>query len=289
MKIVNIIGGLGNQMFQYALFLALKKHFPDELIKICTKGFNGYAKHNAYELDRVFGIDEQLATTTDLLKVAYPFTGYRSWQIQNHLLPARRTMKRDIVYGHFYEDVLTSTEYRFYDGYWHNERYFNDIREELTKAFKPIHIDKKNEYFANEVSSINSVSIHVRRGDFLESAKYKGLADLTYYEKAIRHIQQSTHVDKFVIFSNDIQWTKENILSLLGDTPFTIIDWNKGENSYLDMYLMSQCKNNIIANSTFSWWAAWLNTHEDSIITAPDKWVNMARNEFTLPQRWIKI
>ncbi len=288
MKIVNIIGGLGNQMFQFALYLALKNKFPDEQIKIFTGAYKGYAKHNDYELNRVFGLSAQEATRSDMCHLAYPYLNYRMWQIGFHLMPKRRTMLNEKIFGHYYSEVFEKSDC-YYDGYWQNERYFSDIRQEILMAYMPISIDQRNASVARKLSTSNSVSIHVRHGDFLDKKLYRGICDLDYYRTAIERMMKETDVELFCIFSNDIEWCKENIVPMLYGKDYILADWNTGADSYLDMYLMSQCRNNIIAHSSFSWWGAWLNQYPQKIVIGPRKWVNIKNSEFQLNPSWIKI
>ena len=289
MKIVNILGGLGNQMFQFAFYLALKRQFPAEAIKIYTGTYRGYGKHNAYELDRIFGLDAPLASMKEVAWLAYPYRNYRLWQIGNHLLPQRRTMMKEKVFGRYYENALTRTGDCYYDGYWQNERYFADMRPDLLMAYTPIDIDERNAAFARKITSCNSVSIHVRHGDFLQKPIYRGICGLDYYERAIEEVRRKVRPEAFCVFSNDIGWCKEQLLPLLGGAECVMADWNVGEKSYLDMYLMSWCRHNIIAHSSFSWWAAWLNQHPDKVVIGPRKWNNIKDSEFELPQGWLGI
>lgn len=289
MKIVNIIGGLGNQMFQFALYLALREKYPEEDIKICLSAFDGYKLHNAYELDKVFGINVPVASSKEVGSMGYPFSNYCQWQLTNHLLPKRSRMFKDKIFGHYYENVFLQSGDCYYDGYWQNERYFCDIREDILMAYTPIDIDMKNVSVAQRFSHSNSVSIHVRRGDFMKQKMYQGICDIDYYARAIKEINSKADVDVFCIFSNDIAWCKENIIPLLNGKEYVVIDWNTGGNSYLDMYLMSQCRHNIIANSSFSWWGAWLNQHVDKIVIGPKTWINKKNAEFELPATWIEI
>ena len=288
MKIVNIIGGLGNQMFQFALYLALRNRFPSEEIKIFTGAYKGYSKHNAYELDRVFGLSAPEATKADMRRLAYPYLNYRMWQIGFHLLPQRSTMLNEKIFGHYYPEAFDKADC-YYDGYWQNERYFADIRQEILMAYTPISIDQRNASVARKLTTCNSVSIHVRHGDFLDKKIYRGICDIDYYRNAIERVLKETDVEQFCIFSNDMEWCKDSIVPLLHGKEYILADWNTGADSYLDMYLMSQCRHNIIAHSSFSWWGAWLNQYPQKIVIGPRKWVNIKNSEFQLNPSWIKI
>ena len=289
MKIVNVIGGLGNQMFQFAFYLALKRRFPTETVKIYTGAYRGYDLHNAYELDRVFGLEAPQATAGEVGRLAYPYLNYRLWQIGNHLLPARRTMLKERVFGRYYAEAFERQGDCYYDGYWQSDRYFADMRLDLLMAYTPIDIDERNLSVGRKLFAANSVSIHVRRGDFQQKAIYQGICGLDYYRQAIAAIEETTGADTFCIFSNDQPWCREHLLPLLQGKHTVVADWNGGRQSYLDMYLMSQCRHNVLAHSSFSWWGAWLNQHPDKTVIGPQRWNNIKTSEFTLPDSWMTL
>ena len=289
MKIVKVLGGLGNQMFQYALYLSLQKHHPNETIKIDTSCFKGYPLHNGFELSKIFNIEENEATFMDKLKLAYPYNHYRVWQILKRILPNRRTMFTESKEERYDSTIISKIGNCYYDGYWQNERYFMDIRDSILQKFTPKKIKQQNKEFVNELQSHESVSIHVRRGDYINNPLYGGICDMEYYKKAIKYTQENTHCNLYCIFSNDIEWCKKHLAPLFDQKVVIYVNWNKGKDSYQDMYLMSRCKHNIIANSSFSWWGAWLNDNSTKIVISPQKWNNIRNSEFELPKDWIKI
>lgn len=289
MKIIKILGGLGNQMFQYALYLALKEKYPNEILKIDTSCFRGYPLHNGYELKRIFGIDSEEATFWDKLKIAYPYSHYRSWQIFKRVLPKRETMIVEKNNEEFENRVFTKGKSCYYDGYWQNERYFKDIRDTILKVFEPKVINPQSAELAKKILAKESVSIHVRKGDYVNNPIFKNICDIAYYQKAIGYIQNKINCNYYCIFSNDIEWCKSNLSHLIPKDKVTYIDWNTGKDSYQDMYLMSCCKHNIIANSSFSWWGAWLNNNKGKIVLCPQKWNNKQDSLFELPNNWIRI
>ena len=136
----------------------------------------------------------------------------------------------------------------------------------------------------------DSVSIHVRRGDYLKSRLYKNICEVDYYRNAIIKAKEIVGKEAhFYFFSNDIEWCTNHLSDLIDDNHFHKVDWNTGANSYKDMLLMSGCRVNIIANSSFSWWSAYLNQREDKIVIAPKKWINKKiLNPIQLPE-WIKL
>ena len=234
------------------------------------------------------GIVVAKATKADMRRLAYPYFNYRTWQICFHLLPQRGTMLKEKIFGHYYSEVFEKADC-YYDGYWQNERYFSEIRQEILMAFTPISVDQRNAAMARKLTTCNSVSIHVRHGDFLDKKIYRGICGKDYYKSAIESILNETDVELFCLFSNDIEWCKENIVPMLQGKEYVIADWNTGSDSYLDMYLMSQCRHNIIAHSSFSWWGAWLNQYPQKIVIGPRKWVNIKNSEFQLNPSWKQV
>lgn len=289
MKIVKILGGLGNQMFQYAFYLALKEKYPNEEIKIDTSCFRGYHLHNGYELAKIFGIKATEATFMDKFKIAYPYFHYRSWQIFKRILPQRKTMFAEKSNEEFDKRVFAQNQNCYYDGYWQNELYFKNLKDEIQKVFTAKNISKKNQEYATMLQGSESVSIHIRRGDYLTNPLYKGICIEKYYQKSIAYIQSQKQIECYCIFSNDINWCKVHLNNLLLAKNIIFVDWNKGKDSYQDLYLMSCCKHNIIANSSFSWWGAWLNHNNKKMVICPKKWNNIKNSKFELPSDWVKL
>jgi hypothetical protein len=176
-------------------------------------------------------------------------------------------------------------------GYWQSEKYFvkhkEVIRQELT--FKN-ELSPENLATASSLLKTASVSLHVRRGDYVSSQATNdvhGVCTLDYYRNAISHMARSVESPRFFIFSDDINWVKANLQL---DFPCEYIANNVGANSYVDMRLMSMCKHNIIANSSFSWWGAWLNSNPNKIVIAPKKWFAKALStEDLIPAKWVVL
>lgn len=289
MKIVRIYGGLGNQMFQYAFGLKLQHLYPMEKVLYDLKDFRGYHLRNN-ELDYVFGIRLPQPSFFQLCKITFPFS--ENAFPGNHLNRFRRERKNEVYDKEefkYCEDVLTLPGDRYYIGYWINEGYFSDIKEKVINAFsfrRPL--CKEATVFFNQIQSTNSVSIHVRRGDYLEHELFRGICEQEYYEKAINYIKKHVSNPHFFIFSNDISWCKKNIIKYT-DGCCTTVELNDSANNYLDMQLMSYCKHNIIAHSTFSWWAAWLNRNKEKIVVAPYRWINKDTSYKPQLKDWILI
>ena len=184
-----------------------------------------------------------------------------------------------------------STSCDYMSGYWQSENYFESNRSILINDFSfRIPLNARNADALRLISSSNSVSIHIRRGDYLHNANAKathGLCSLEYYHKAIRLIKATIGKPRFFIFSDDMLWVKAH---LEPEEDCIFVDWNFGVDSYNDMRLMSLCKHNIIANSSFSWWGAWLNRNPDKVIIAPKRWFAGKINDSNIiPSSWIRI
>lgn len=290
MVITNLIGGLGNQMFQYAAGRALSLKRSDPL-RLDISGFANYALHQGFELERIFNCTTEIATEADVRSIL-------GWQ---YLSTIRRVASRPgmeafrrkgfIVEPHFHywQGIKDVPRDCYLVGYWQSEKYFEDvasvIRDELT--FK-LPLTNRNADIAEQVNKLNAVSLHVRRGDYannLNTTATHGLCSLEYYQAAIQYIAGRVKQPVFFIFSDDLEWVKENLKI---DFPCQYVAHNKGAESYNDMRLMSLCKHHIIANSSFSWWGAWLNPNADKIVVAPKRWfVNETNTEYLIPQDWV--
>lgn len=266
--IIRLMGGLGNQMFQYALYkklLSLGRHAVLDDHELIRHG----NQHNGLELPEAFGISYQRMNCQETMRYYY-------WVI-------RYFMKRKLGFpfhdrffleDHFQRSVsdMISSGREYLYGYWQKEEYFRDIREELMSdfTFNLQNMNEKTAKTALKIKECESVSIHVRRGDFLLEDNRQGICTLDYYKGAVRYMKQSVPDACFFVFSDDSGWAEEHF----GDIVHTLVSWNKGRSSYQDLYLMSLCKHNIIANSTFSWWGAWLGRNEEKIVICPHKWLS---------------
>lgn len=276
MKIVKYIGGLGNQMFIYAFSVALRETFKQKIL-VDTHYYKSRKFHNGLEIERIFGIHLTEAKLIDKLKMSWYFPNY--W-IDYHLfgkLPAQKNTVRELPGQKVNLGLLEDSSDKFYDGYWQSYQYFDSYRDVILKEFTFPNINKEDKlnFKLTEIlnNEENSVGIHIRRGDYLKNWKYRGLCGIDYYQKAIAYILEHIKFPKFFLFSDDIDWVKENVSPLLEGYDVTYVNWNHSINSYRDMQLMTMCKNLIIANSSFSWWAAYLNQN-NSIVVAPEKWIN---------------
>lgn len=271
MIISHIIGGLGNQMFQYALGKALALRSRKNL-KLDIRGFENYALRE-YALD-AFQIDNQVASKEDITTIK-----------RNGLIYNER-------HFHFDPNIFTLNKSAYLKGYWQSEKYFIEYRDILLKEFEP---QKKPSFQTNQyrelIQTFNSVSLHIRRGDYVSNPttnSFHGTCGLDYYQNAVSLIENRIVNPHFFIFSDDIDWAKKNLGFIKN---ITFIELSKDIPDYEEMLLMSQCKHNIIANSSFSWWGAWLNQNPYKIVIAPEIWFldQSLNTKDLIPETWIRL
>jgi hypothetical protein len=281
MIIVKIIGGLGNQLFQYATGRAVA-NFHGLKLKLDIAEFETYKLHNGYRLDH-FDIDAEVASKEEImeLKGAHFFLLTR---LRRAGLFKRNTYFIEKKSSHFDSRIFANRNI-YLDGYWQNELYFKDIRNLLVKELKPEDIMKNcDQSYLKRIRCDNAVSIHVRRGDYLQ-IKGIGVLGIDYYKAAIDYIKTYVQKPNFFVFSDDLIWCK-NSFDFLENCTFVE---NSGSEIF-DMMLMSECNHNIIANSSFSWWAAWLNDAHDKIVVAPNGWrLDDPGSENIISSDWVRI
>lgn len=279
MKTVRLFGGLGNQMFQYAFGKLINADAYDiswfETVKKKSK-----ATQRDYELS-FFKCTPNLTTLKQNknLKKINNFLALLNLK-NNHTIIKEKPKN-------IYNPKLLKEKRGVFKGYFQCAPYCESIRSQLLSDFVPKEKpNNENQKILDKISSTNSVSLHVRRGDYLHLQHIHPLCDLNYYQKAIDFIASKVSEPHFFLFSDDIDWVKENLKI---DFPYTIININQGKQSPWDIWLMKNCHHNIIANSSFSWWGAWLNENPNKIVIAPKIWVKNENPTDILPNEWHKI
>lgn len=274
MFIVAIEGGLGNQMFQYAFFIALQEKYKDVLMKldlslICSD------MHNGYELQNIFGICQPLCSAKEVIK----YSEYCSdkihlgkvwtliWSVRRKLFGRKKCFvyQADVTeYNMLFEGLNKDKNY-YFKGVWANYKYFSQYEELVRRTFVfPQIKDEQNLKWKKMIEQTNSVSIHFRGGDYYK--EHFTIMGQEYYTKAITLLKERFDILSFFIFTDDLENAKKNI----GDIDRCYyIENNQGSNSYIDMQLMSLCKHNIMANSTFSFWGAYLNANKGKVVIGP--------------------
>jgi hypothetical protein len=291
---VKLMGGLGNQMFQYAAAraMAADRNCPVFLdLSFLETPSEGKWTQRYFELD-VFNIESSTPENFSVRLLKRLNSNSRWNRISNSpvlMFPYRNYYES--LQG-FHPELLKLPQHVYLQGYFQSEQYFlrheSLIRKEFT--FKTPATGKNAEVLQQILNS-NAVSLHVRRGDYVSlpsAAEYHALTGLPYYQRAVEILTADNLSMNFFVFSDDPEWCRQH-LNLPGTT--TIVDWNTGKASYEDLRLMSQCKHHIIANSSFSWWGAWLNPATEKKVIAPKKWVNdqTQYNADLIPVSWIAI
>ena len=297
MIICNLAGGLGNQMFQYSAAKNLSKILSLPLKFSIKSLVDNDCNHNGMELEKIFNIDIELASELELKKYL-GFIYYFDIRLTRYLLKFKSIkyfLKNIIIEGSVADwPKLQSLALGggFMYGYWQSENYFSQINNDIIKDFTfPNPINFLNMELEKEISNSNSVGLHIRRGDYLSVKKninFHGVCSIEYYHAAIKLMLSRNPDAKFFVFSDDHQWIYDELLPHY--PAMIVVKNNHDANNYIDMKLMSLCKHNIIANSSFSWWAAWLNANPNKIIIAPIKWfANEMNSNDLIPKSWIRI
>ena len=295
--VVRLIGGLGNQLFQYALGrqISLLKQVP---LKLDLSAFQNdpdrsFALHR-YNIAATIASDKEVARYTAFYDHNTLFARlYR--KAESKILPRfKRRYFKEIDYYVYDDEVMQVAPKVLIEGFWQHCRYFENLDPRVLKELT------LKEKFLNAIPAVISeikqndtaVALHVRRGDYVanpDNLNWFGVMPVSYYQQAIDYIRNQIVKPVFYIFSDDLEWAKQNIVT---DASVVYVDIDGGTKDYLELYAMSTCRHNIIANSSFSWWGAFLNTNPNKIVIAPEQWIAAPEvNEHVAIQMpdWIKV
>jgi hypothetical protein len=293
MIITQLLGGLGNQLFQYAAGRRLAHKFNTQL-KFDISAFDTY-RLRSYRLNN-FNIEGEFASNEEILLIKKRSKNRIVNKFYEKIDEFKPYYKRNYIKERFFYEYDSEFEFLhdnvYLEGYWQNEKYFKEIESIIRLEFKLKNdLMNFNKPIREKIEGDdNSVSIHVRRGDYVTNEvtnQYHGVCSLEYYHQATQKINFFIDSPHYYVFSDDIGWAKENIKL---DQPVSYID-SGPERDYEDLILMSSCRHNIIANSSFSWWGAWLNVHRNKTVIAPAHWLNDPKINAsdTVPENWIRI
>lgn len=295
MIIIKLMGGLGNQMFQYALGRRLALLNQVDLKLDLTELLDRTPKANVtfrdYELG-VFQINSEIAKEKE---VRLFYHNDIISKIKRLIISTKLLTEKSL---NFDPNILDSGNQVYLSGYWQCEKYFEPIRNVLLSDFTlrqsfldKLTTDERIRNIKNQIKTTSSVSVHFRRGDYvsdLVTNHFHGTCSMSYYQNAIERIAVEIANPHFFLFTDDPDWVINQ--KIIESFPTTLV---LTSNMHLDMYLMSLCKHNIIANSSFSWWGAWLNQNEKKLVIAPKKWfADSNMNDQTIdliPEKWIRI
>jgi hypothetical protein len=293
---IKLNGGLGNQMFQYACAFDLSKKFNCKIVFDLSSliSNNSQDTKRNYSLN-IFRIEPLEPSKSELLKLK-PLhirlfnslkiqTGFGGLQCKHYFIEHKFS----------YNSRIKMVSPNLYlSGYWQSYKYFINCQKELLNVFKfSNNLNIQNLFYLRLINNSSSVSLHIRRTDFISknNINIHGFCSLDYYHKAIMIMSKVVAEPTFFIFSDDIEWAKKNLD--INTHRHHFVTGNIGENAEFDMHLMSKCKHNIIANSSFSWWGAWLNEHPNKKVIAPLQWFSDdKKNSYTndlIPPSWIRV
>jgi hypothetical protein len=289
MIIVKLMGGLGNQMFQYAAGKALAvKH--NTIMKLDLSFF--YDQHSIvtkrnYELNE-FNNDLDIATSSEIKE----YTKWEDKMVYKNVAKYFPFFKNHFIYREntfcFNKKFFSLHPNTYLIGYWQSEKYFTSIAEAIRNDFSFRNIQSE---LSNEISSCNSVSLHVRRGDYVASSETASLHPVCppkYFYKAADYIADRIDSPVFYIFSDDLEWVKMNLKLKY---PMKFCTTNAPNTGYFDLHLMTLCKHSVIANSSFSWWGAWLSSANNKLVIAPKYWFRDSSidTKDLIPVNWLKL
>lgn len=288
--IVKLNGGLGNQMFQWALARMLEDQMDIEPYLDMSFFEKRYARPYGLNIFKLKPKFVESRVTKIKLAILWKLRKFLAWESFLGLT----------VYSephfHFDRKINKIKSNIFIEGFFQSELYFKCVEGKLREDFQfDVPMSDENVEIIKKIRETNSISLHIRRGDYVEKKKYQdtyATCSLDYYERGVEYIadriEDRTSVPTLFIFSDDINWVKENLR-----LPYecVYVTNNTGDKSYEDMRLMSMCKHNVIANSSFSWWGAWLNSNKEKIVVAPMKWFNDDKIIQTdvIPHNWARL
>lgn len=281
--VVEILGGLGNQLFQYAFLTALKKNNPNHEFYIDINRFNTVDDNKGYQLEDYFNLG-LVPASKEIINELTDGVNLIS-RIKRKIFGLKSTFI--VEKGRcFNDDYLVVNSDAYFKGLWQSELYFKDVRDEILEELKSglnIDLDLKFEF------PEKSVSLHVRRGDYYSNESYfkmlGGVCDVDYYKQALKLLESKIQDFNVIVFSDDTEWVKKEF-KFLHD--YNVV-YSSNQKDIEGLILMSRCEHNIIANSTFSWWGAWLNQNPEKIIICPENWYADATQTDIIPGEWVRI
>lgn len=285
-------GGLGNQLFQYAVYLYIKYYHKNVKIIPDLNAYRYDAYHQGFEVQKLFNVDFK----DTVIKVE----SYRKSvsHKQSEILRILRLLNLKLrgyktVYDSLVEspdtlaEIIGKNKNVLLAGFFQNPSFADSVRSEILRNINSdLNLGEDCDNILKLLDKRNTVSIHIRRGDYLNIPSYNVFNGLDYYVRAIEYFKSKLENPLFVVFSNDSQWVKDNLTI---DKATIFVECNKGADSYKDLILMSKCNHNIIANSSFSWWGAWLNPNPSKQVVCPTEWFKGKPSSSVVPDSWIKF
>lgn len=293
MIITRLSGGLGNQLFQYALGRKLSKDrgIPLYFDLSAFKAEGSYRKYKLYHF-QIHGYPATEQQLNQFYNYGKTYFFRKIFSLFQRRLPYYR--RRVVIEQSlaFDSNIFKVPSHVSLLGYWQSENYFYDIRSALLEELQiKESLNVENQRIMNKIRETNSISLHIRRGDYVNNPhtnQVHGVLPLEYYLQAMQILNDTVVSPCYYVFSDDIPWARQNMNTIRN---ITFVDCNDTEQDYFDFNLISACKHHIVANSSFSWWAAWLNNYSDKTVIAPRRWfMDSSRDSRDLlPPAWIVI
>lgn len=282
MNIVKLQGGLGNQLFQYTFGLYLKEILNSELKFDFAENLKKDYRNNSLDIQKL-GVELPLANEKDIAK--YKLLPDFLWRVERKLTQLLPALNSSMIVHNNPQVLVDIVRNAYYDGYYQRNDYVDKTFSILKKQLK-LDMDKVADLQTQNLNPNETVTgIHIRRGDYLDKANSKifEVCGIDYYNEAVRRVEDLTGCEKFLIFTQDKAWARENLIG----KKFEVFD---GSSALQDFLIMSKCDHNIIANSTFSWWSAKLNENPHKVVVTPEKWYkNQDSLDCFLDEKWIKL
>ncbi len=286
MIVSRIQGGLGNQMFQYAFGLYLAERNATELFLECASVDRDPLRHFALDC---WSIDAPLVSDSVLRLLPHRYKGKGWLNLLRGKFPLRRV--REKPFG-FHAKYLTVGDHVFLDGYWQSEQFFPQFRERLQAVFQPSRpVCGQSTTIAHRIEKVPAVSLHIRRGDYVQNQatfKTHGVCPLEYYHSCVADLLARHEKIELFVFSDDPAWCRGNLQL---KCPTVYVDHNNANAAHEDLWLMTRCRHHIVANSSFSWWGAWLRLNETGTVYAPERWFSNTKFDASaiVPSTWRKM
>ncbi len=292
MIVIRLRGGLGNQMFQYALGKRITKQLGTTMKLDLTSLLKTHKRKNVtdrdYQLD-IFKLDTQFLVQPRLLKTfdKYGLNFLSQFIKETQLLGIKKYKEKTFTVEEWLVD--NPKDDILYSGYWQSEAYFESVEEDLRKDFEfEEELSLEAQAIYDNISTVNAVCVHMRRGDYVNNQMFNS-SNLEYFYKASEYINQNTNKPHFFVFSDDPEWCKINVKF---EQDFTIVDYQTTKKKFKeDLQLMSSCKHFVMSASSFSWWAVWLSNKKDNIVVAPEPWFLNSDNDVSdlVSKDWIRL
>ena len=286
LKVVRVLGGLGNQMFQVAYAHWVQQQHPSFQVFCDTTDFKSYGLHQGYLIERVFNHKVNIAEAKELRMIGADSSSF-IFRIRRKLnIPRPYYLEEKEEERFLFHPDWINNQHQYLDGYWQCRQYVESVKN-IKELFQfSAFTDQENLSLEQTIRGAqHSVSMHVRRGDYVTHPKYNNICTLDYYQNALNALSSRLGPLTVFIFSDDIEWCKAHFQG----EQFVHVSHNKGIYSFCDLHLMSLCQHHIIANSSFSWWGAYLG-RESGWVMGPKKWKNnMVGTRDLFPENWIHL